>query len=823
MVWHHKKRFGGSAAIRRPTFEILSGSEGVSGVDQLPETLVIPGNGNSVTPVFRYRGGDADATDLDAWTYGETLTAQGSGGTFNAGSPYLGASDDSFNPGGTRYFEASGGTFGQVSTEDVWLEAILRYTSTANKHAISTWDGTTGYSLYTTATGYRVLVDDNVSLVVANTPNLEDGAWYYVALSADASGSMIMYANATAGSAVDISSVGDITGGTFTIGAYSGGLSITTVPVAYCALYKGAGLLDGHAQAALAQERFQRLCGLWPRRAVGTKAWTVFTRATTAVLDKVEYGSELLPSTDPTSGWTQTRATVAVDTSVTHPEGDTVYAVSEDGTEATTHYLLEISIPSVAGTEYEISLDVKEANRTWLRVRANDTPDTLTHFDVGNGVVGTVDADNTATSIESIGDGWYRCRQRIVSGAGSQALFIYIGEADNDVTFDGLSQVSLYVARLSYKPWQSKLYTMGAGHPRMCYRQEKTSGADFKGYLAETADQNQLLYSEDLTDATWVKVRATISDNGAVAPDGETTADGIIGSAVGNTHYVEQSLSSTTAQHLYSTYVKAGAQDWCKLHSPNVANAHVYLDLSTGTQGTAGAGVDAAHIEPVGNGWFRVAMEYSGGAASHAHHIHPAEADNDDSFTGDGVTVDLWAWGAGHSDDFTDYPSSYTKTEASTVTRNADVLYLKGDDGNVADNQRGAVELDTLFHDVNNTEAPAPLTISDGGAAADRVLVYAPSTQEYFQPTIQATGGDEGSVTGTTDMIDGDAHTSRVTWDEDSMKYYVDGTQEGSEDTSLDPPDGLDRIHIGTAQDGTAGANALVRKLRIWKTPTTKA
>jgi hypothetical protein len=103
-------------AYQHPTFRLFEQNVPY-GVDNLDPALTI--NGTTVTPTFRYKGGDANGTNWAPWGYGETLTLQaGTAPSYNQGSPLLGTNDDSvlFNRGG--YYLASNTTFADITTED---------------------------------------------------------------------------------------------------------------------------------------------------------------------------------------------------------------------------------------------------------------------------------------------------------------------------------------------------------------------------------------------------------------------------------------------------------------------------------------------------------------------------------------------------------------------------------------------------------------------------------------------------------------------------------------------------------------------------------
>lgn len=455
-----------------------------NGVDNLDPTLTI--NGQAVTPVFRYKGGDANATNLVPWGYGETLTAAGSGGTFNAGSPYMGSNDDSFNPDGTRYYQASGNSFGDITTEDFVIECIFKTgndisTSNAN-YTVSHWVGNSGYVLFVYNNAINFQLDASANKII--TP-ISKNTWYHCIVFVDASGSMVMYLNAIASTAADISSLGSLTTSTtFKIG--SGNPDLSNVSVSYAAMWKQSNWLDTHLQATIAQERFYKLSGIYPQIAKGTALPTSYTRATTATLDKYESASVrklytvgaghprvchrkdtngldvygYLPESAATNlctdsedftaaAWTATRCTVSGELEVA-PDGETTAdLIYEDGTAANSHYIYD-SISFTSGTKYVASIFAKAVNRSWLTIELTNTAafpaNVYAYFDLSTGSVGTTGAGADSSGIEDWGNGWFRCWISSTADATALSSFtLYLAEGDNDITFDGLNQASLYL------------------------------------------------------------------------------------------------------------------------------------------------------------------------------------------------------------------------------------------------------------------------------------------------------------------------------------------------------------------------------------------
>lgn len=147
---------------------------------------------------------------------------------------------------------------------------------------------------------------------------------------------------------------------------------------------------------------------------------------------------------DNVSGWTPVRTTVTAN-NILAPDGTlTAELVREDGTAAQTHSVDHASVTVSNGSVYTRSVFAKAtANRNWIAIANSSNPAAYAYCDLDKGVVGTV--SNGTGKIEAYPDGWFRCSLTFTAGdTGSQGI-LYIGEADNDNIFDGLTQDSLYV------------------------------------------------------------------------------------------------------------------------------------------------------------------------------------------------------------------------------------------------------------------------------------------------------------------------------------------------------------------------------------------
>ena len=143
--------------------------------------------------------------------------------------------------------------------------------------------------------------------------------------------------------------------------------------------------------------------------------------------------------------WQKGSTTITTNTT-TAPNGtNTADKVSE--TSATGYHFTTISDGAMINTNnYTLSFYAKAAERTWCSVYLYDGTNLYqTFFDLANGAVGSIGSGMTA-SIESVGNGWYRCRvSRNIVGALGANGGILTATGNNQSSFAGTTGSGIYI------------------------------------------------------------------------------------------------------------------------------------------------------------------------------------------------------------------------------------------------------------------------------------------------------------------------------------------------------------------------------------------
>lgn len=194
--------------------------------------------------------------------------------------------------------------------------------------------------------------------------------------------------------------------------------------------------------------------------------------------------------------------------------------------------------------------------------------------------------------------------------------------------------------------------------------------AQFRGVMIEAAATNLATYSEDLTNAVWVKNNLTITANATNGPDGTATADRVV-EVAGVSNIVRTFAVNTGTTYAISLFAKPDTYNSVTLsfRATNTAFSacSVRVNLTTGTIISQTGTPVAVTVNKMINGFYRISISQTVTATANGE-IEIAISNSDDIET---VGSSLFIWGLQFE---TSKVTSYIPTVASTVTRSADVV-----------------------------------------------------------------------------------------------------------------------------------------------------
>jgi hypothetical protein len=252
-----------------------------------------------------------------------------------------------------------------------------------------------------------------------------------------------------------------------------------------------------------------------------------------------------------------------------------------------------------------------------------------------------------------------------------------------------------------------------------------SAGAGQPAVLLEPSSTNLCLRSEEF-DAWGTVGSTTVTANATAAPDGRVTADLITCSAAGPASAARTQAVAFTGdgEKGVSIYLKVGngaptnilLQD----DTAGITRRNVRVTWTDGVPSLTGVtGSGALYpVKALANGWYRVRISAASVVAANTNTLRLYVNNVSSGVTGDSV----YAWGAQVEN--AAMPSSYIKTEGTTVTRSADALHFDVP----ALNPPRATSIYARFIEAgtrySSVSSPRIVNISNSASADPRLILY---------------------------------------------------------------------------------------------------
>lgn len=408
----------------------------VPGIDNLDTLIDFPA-ASAVAPTFRYKLGDADGTNVDAWDYGNDLPFQaGTAPDYNDGSPlWQSSNDDSakFNDGG--HYQDSSIFTGFDYSDDFWIEGFVSVNNIGNSEYIlaSRGSGTNGFQIYVNPAISGKLTyymrDNALAERFINSNTGIQGVIYF-SLAYDASEDSVYSSHFCVNSDCinkNLYGLGAVTQGALTIGADAAGDFDYNDSIFYLAAYSGTLWSGGAANEtesnALHKKRLYQMAGVYP--SLSSDDTVSFDRDYSAYL---RAPSDIASATDSTKRlWYMGNWWPRVESRVDSAGNESVGYLSEretdnesdqwqvddwtllDGTDTETAddllapdrtQTMTTLIPSttsglhgwnksitLTAASYVVSAFGYEVNSKWLRLEDNTVANCYAIFDLSNGTI----------------------------------------------------------------------------------------------------------------------------------------------------------------------------------------------------------------------------------------------------------------------------------------------------------------------------------------------------------------------------------------------------------------------------------------------------
>jgi hypothetical protein len=386
-------------------------------------------------------------------------------------------------------------------------------------------------------------------------------------------------------------------------------------------------------------------------------------------------------------------------------------------------------------------------------------------FDLSAGTL-SAGFDNTANipeneRIEELANGWYRVSITDIVDTISFEMRIYCA----DGSASSGDSLFLWGAMVSEGALSDYIKTEGTTETKRVETFTDVPRLDWlnsncPSLLLEPQRTNLLKYSEDLTNAVWTVLsdgtgsNPVVTSNYSIAPNGTLTADRVVfdkgGGTSGTDYSIIRQFVSGTTQRVSSIYMKSNTNE----------NYNIGVD-DVGT-------VDVVTVTPQ---WQR--FEHSGSAKFRL------QLSLRQSQTSDFADVSIWG---GQLEDGT-YPTSYIKTEASTVTRLKDECYGSGT-ANLFDTEVGVIYLELKKNGLESSFSG--LSLSDG-TTSNRIQIRYVADSNTIQVVVRVGGSAVVVLSHTlTDVTE--RHKIAFKFEADDYAFWVNGAEVGTDTSGALPP-----------------------------------
>jgi hypothetical protein len=300
--------------------------------------------------------------------------------------------------------------------------------------------------------------------------------------------------------------------------------------------------------------------------------------------------------------------------------------------------------------------------------------------------------------------------------------------------------------------------------------------------LVEPQRTNLLLRSQEFDNIYWVKTDTSITANNVVAPDGTLTADTMV-------------ISASTSRILPTTITGSGTYTVSCYVKRLTGTANFQFRLVTD-------GANQIQNFTLTNDWTKLTFTVT--AITSITQVQ---------FRSGGGTGNIAIWGAQLEAGAN--ATSYIKTEATTVTRNADVINKTGISSLIGQTEG------TIFADVNIKRIGIPTRqISNLTSGTANFLGLAFLNTNVLRVTIRANAGTQYNVS--TSALPIGRYKLAGTYKAGELKLYVNGVLIGTNtNASVSWSAALDRLNLDNSVLATDNFSDDINLVSHWKTVLT--
>jgi len=520
-----------------------------------------------------------------------------------------------------------------------------------------------------------------------------------------------------------------------------------------------------------------------------TRTGDTATRVNSAgLIEKVRTNINTYSEQLDNAAWTKQSTTVTAN--ATTAPNNTLTADKLIAT-ATTAFHGIFNVNATLSSLHTFSFYAKKAEYNFVTALDQFSGTFLASFNLDTGVV----SSGSGASIQSVGNGWYRCAISFDGAASAVVATLAPSPSSASVNYlgDGTSGIFVWGVQLEtgdiatdYIPTTTAAVSVGpvSNVPRLDYL-----GSTCPRLILEGQRTNLVTYSDSYNSGSWIKLNGTATSNVAVSPDGYTNADSFVPNTTSGVHALRSNLFNQSATAAHSWFVKANGYSKVAVRESELVGNYASFNLATGTLISTN---QTGSIVNYGNGWYRCTLvdTTTGANAQTSIVVLPDSYTTGDpliNWSGDG-TKGVLAYGA--QVELGAYSTSLIPTLAASATRGADACSKTGISSLIGQTEG------TLFGEFTFTGVTPLMHLfcSVAGSYANAIYVQTFSStgisMQVWSGAVNQVGID---VSG---LSVGQNIKFAAAYKNNDFVFYVNGTQVGS-DTSGTVPSGLSQIEVG--------------------------
>jgi len=143
--------------------------------------------------------------------------------------------------------------------------------------------------------------------------------------------------------------------------------------------------------------------------------------------------------------WTKTRSSITANAAVAPDGALTADKLVEDTTASASHSLLSAVITVAAASVTTVSVYVKAAERTWCRIADGGVSNGGAFVNLSTGQFGTIESGVVSSSIQNVGNGWYRVTISGVLAGTSSQIVVQLATGNGAVSYTGNGTSGIFI------------------------------------------------------------------------------------------------------------------------------------------------------------------------------------------------------------------------------------------------------------------------------------------------------------------------------------------------------------------------------------------